>query len=84
MKNFILASGFSALFVTSAYAGGNSEAAKAMADLVSRDRGVTAAAAPTVSGKNATGPGASGWGNTGSQALSPGGRVSDYGRSKKN
>ena len=79
MKSFVLTAGMAALFVTSVHAGGgNSGAAKGMAADVSSDRGVTASAAPSVSGKNATGPGASGWGNTGSAAIS-GDQVSDYG-----
>jgi hypothetical protein len=59
--------------------GGNSDRAKAMAGVLSGTPGIGAAAS-TVSGNNpalGTGRSASGWGNTGSAALSPGGSITE-------
>lgn len=48
--------------------GGNSAAAQAMAAVLSGTPGI-ANVAPTVSGKNASAPGDSGWGNAGSRIV---------------
>ena len=54
---------------------GNSGAAKDMGGVLSDSPGI-GGAAPSVSGNNNPNPATSGWGNTGSAALSPGGQVS--------
>jgi hypothetical protein len=59
--------------------GGNSDRAKAMAGVLSGEPG-TGSAAKLVSGNDpaiGTGRSASGWGNTGSAALSPGGSITE-------
>ena len=52
-----------------AMAGGNSGPARAMAAVLSATPGI-GGVAPTVSGKNATAAGDSGWGNAGSRLVS--------------
>ena len=57
------------LSLGSALAGGNSDAARQMANTLSGTPGI-GGVAPTVSGKNASAPGDSGWGNAGSRIVS--------------
>ena len=59
----------SATFAAAQSSNSNAEAARGMADTLSGTPGI-GGVAPTVSGKNASGPGDSGWGNAGSRVVS--------------
>jgi hypothetical protein len=81
MKVSIVAAVAAITFASTAYAsGGNSDRAKAMADVLSGTPGI-GGAAPGVSGNDPAlgigGRSESGWGNTGSGALSPGGSITE-------
>ncbi|SDM00406.1 hypothetical protein [Aliiruegeria lutimaris] len=68
--------GAAILTVSTAFAQGNSDAAKAMVESIKTNG---ANIAPSVSGKNASGKGDSGWGNAGSR-LTTGTQVSKSGK----
>ena len=71
MRSMIIAAAIAVATSGVALAGSgssNSDAAKAMASVLSGTPGI-ASVAPTVSGTNASGPGDSGWGNAGSRLV---------------
>ena len=82
MNKMILGAAVAALFAGSAFAQGNSDRARDMADVLSGEPGIGRAAA-SISGKNAIGGdrSSSGWGNTGSAALA-GGSVTEGAQSQ--
>ncbi len=68
-KSIALAAVAMMLVSGSAFAESNSGAARNMAETLKSTPGI-GGAAPNVSGKNATAPGDSGWGNAGSRLVS--------------
>jgi hypothetical protein len=71
MRSILIASAFVLSTGGIAFAGSassNADAAKAMAGVLSGTPGI-GGVAPTVSGKNASGAGDSGWGNAGSRLV---------------